>query len=98
MLVSVLFFRGDNNMKKYFTKTEIALWSSSVFLILISFLLFDRESYLTLAASLVGVTSLIFSAKGNPFGQLLMVLFGYISPSEEARISPWHMPRMMWFL
>jgi len=65
-------------MKKYFTKTEIALWSSSVFLILISFLLFDRESYLTLTASLVGVTSLIFSAKGNPFGQLLMVLFSLL--------------------
>ena len=62
-------------MKKYFTKTEIALWSSSVFLILISFLLFDRESYLTLFASLIGVTSLIFNAKGNPIGQVLMIIF-----------------------
>jgi len=32
--------------------------------------LFDRTNYLTLAASLTGVTSLIFCAKGNPFGQL----------------------------
>src|SRR5574344_2101032 len=27
---------------------------------------------MTLCASLIGVTSLIFNAKGNPFGQLLM--------------------------
>ena len=30
---------------------------------------------MTLAASLIGVTSLIFNAKGNPFGQVLMVIF-----------------------
>ena len=40
--------------------------------------MFDRENYLTLLASLVGVTSLIFNAKGNPFGQLLMVLFSLL--------------------
>ena len=58
---------------RYFSKTEIILWCSSVTLILISFFVFDRENYLTLCASLIGVTSLIFSAKGNPIGQLLMV-------------------------
>lgn len=30
---------------------------------------------MTLCASLIGVTSLIFNAKGNPFGKLLMVVF-----------------------
>ncbi len=67
-------------MKKttYFSKLEIALWSFSVLLIVIAFLIFDRESYLTLAASLVGVTSLIFNAKGNPFGQVLMILFSLL--------------------
>ena len=60
----------------YFSKTDIAVWSSSsAAAVVISFLLFDRENYLTLAASLVGVTSLIYNAKGNPFGQLLMVVF-----------------------
>lgn len=59
----------------YFTKTEIIIWSSSVFLIICSFCIFDRESYMTLAASLIGVTSLIFNAKGNPFGQFLMIVF-----------------------
>ena len=59
----------------YFSKMDIAVWSSSAAAVVISFLLFDRENYLTLAASLVGVTSLIYNAKGNPFGQLLMVVF-----------------------
>ena len=62
----------------YFTKGELALWLSSVALILVSFFLFDGESYMTLTASLIGVTSLIFNAKGNPFGQLLMVVFSLL--------------------
>lgn len=65
-------------MKNYFSKLEIALWSSSVLLIVSSFCIFDRENYLTLLASLIGVTSLIFNAKGNPFGQLLMVVFSLL--------------------
>ena len=68
-------------MKKllsYFSKLEIALWISSVLLILVSFLVFDRVNYLTLAASLIGVTSLIFNAKGNPIGQALMIVFSLL--------------------
>jgi len=63
---------------KYFTKSEIMLWSASVGLIVGSFCVFDRENYLTLLASLVGVTSLIFNAKGNPFGQFLMIIFSLL--------------------
>ncbi len=62
-------------LKSYFSKTDITVWFSSVILIITSFCIFDRESYLTLCASLIGVTSLIFNAKGNPFGQFLMVIF-----------------------
>lgn len=58
-----------------FSKNEIILWLGSVLLITVAFLIFDRENYLTLSASLVGVTSLIFNAKGNPFGQILMIAF-----------------------
>ncbi len=64
--------------RKYFSTLDIALWTSSVMLIVISFCIFDRENYLTLCASLLGVTSLIFSAKGNPFGQLLMIVFSLL--------------------
>ena len=63
---------------KYFSKGELFLWFLSVITITVSFLLFDRENYLTLVASLIGVTSLIFNAKGNPFGQLLMVVFSIL--------------------
>lgn len=65
-------------LKDYFSKGEFALWGISVVLILVSFLIFDKESYLTLAASIIGVTSLIFNAKGNPFGQFLMVVFSVL--------------------
>lgn len=62
-------------LRSNFKKREIVLWSSSVLTIIASFALFDRANYLTLAASLIGVTSLIYSAKGNPFGQFLMIFF-----------------------
>ena len=67
-------------MKKrsYFTKGEIVLWFFSIILIFISFFIFDRINYLTLIASIIGVTSLLFSAKGNPFGQFLMIVFSLI--------------------
>ena len=68
-------------MKKlttYFSKGELALWGSSAGLILVSFFLFDRVNFMTLAASLIGTTSLIFNAKGNPIGQALMVVFSLL--------------------
>lgn len=63
---------------KYLSKTEILLWSISVTLITAAFLIFDRVNFLTLIASLIGVTSLIFCAKGNPTGQALMIIFGIL--------------------
>lgn len=66
------------NLVNYFSKGELLLWSISTLLIIVFFMFFDRESYLTLTASLIGVTALIFNAKGNPFGQGLMVAFSVI--------------------
>ena len=65
-------------LRTYFSKAELALWSVSAFFIILSFCVFDRESYLTLAASLIGVTSLILNAKGNPLGQGLMIIFSLL--------------------
>lgn len=65
-------------MINYFSRLEIALWSTSVLFIVISFVVFDRTNYMTLLASLLGVTSLIYSAKGNPFGQVLMIIFSLL--------------------
>lgn len=73
-------------MKKlfnYFTKFELALWTSSVFVVIFSYVGFGREIDLAFFATLIGVTSLIFNAKGNPIGPALMLVFcmiyGYIS-------------------
>ena len=81
-----MLFLRETQMKtllRYFTKFEICLWCASALMIVGSFAIFDRVNYLTLTASLIGITSLIFSAKGNPIGQVLMILFsliyGYIS-------------------
>ncbi len=68
-------------MKKrlcYFTKGEYCLWGVAVLFIVLSFVIFARSNYLTLVASLIGATSLIFNAKGNPFGQFLMVIFSVL--------------------
>lgn len=62
----------------YFSKGELTLWGCSLLLIIASFVLFDRENYLTLIASLIGATSLIFNAKGNPIGQVLMIIFSLL--------------------
>lgn len=68
-------------MKKltsYFTKFEIGLWLVSTALIIMCYFVFRTQDVMTLCASVIGVTSLIFNAKGNPFGQVLMVVFGVL--------------------
>lgn len=62
----------------YFSKGETVLWTVSVAVITVSFCIFDGTNYLTLCASLVGATSLIFNAKGNPIGQALMIVFSLL--------------------
>lgn len=62
----------------YFTKKELLLWFSSILFIVISFVIFDRNNYIVFAASIIGATSLIFCAKGNPFGQFLIIVFSVL--------------------
>ncbi len=66
------------SLLNYFTRGEWLLWGMSVLLITVSFGFFDRENYLTLAASLIGATALIFCAKGNPAGQCLTIVFSIL--------------------
>ena len=66
------------NLKNYFTKTELLIWGLSVTIVLFSFFLLDGKNYLSLSASLIGVTSLVLNAKGNPVGQALTVIFSVI--------------------
>lgn len=62
----------------YFGKLEKALWLLSVTLITVSFFVFDGVNVLNFIASLIGVTSLIFCAKGNPMGQALVIVFSVL--------------------
>ena len=59
----------------YFSKSEIILWLLEVIIIITFFCIFDRKEFLNLAASLIGITALIFCAKGNPIGQALVIVF-----------------------
>ena len=65
-------------LKEYFSMTEILIWSISSLLVIVSFFLFDRANYLILSASLIGVTYLILNAKGNPLGQVLVIMFSIL--------------------
>lgn len=77
----------ERRVLRYFTKEEMGLWGLSVVAILVSFWVFDRINYITLAAALIGVTSLIFNAKGNPFGQFLMIIFSLLYGVISYRLS-----------
>ncbi len=67
----------------YFSNAEKILWTISVAVITVAFVEFGHANWLSYIASLIGVTSLLFAAKGNPFGMVLMIAFsaiyGYIS-------------------
>jgi nicotinamide mononucleotide transporter PnuC len=63
------------NPFKELTKFELGLWLSSVLIVGVSFLLLPNKDYLTLIASLIGVTALIFVAKGYVIGQVICVVF-----------------------
>ena len=61
-----------------FTVLEWFLWLFSVTTIVILYLLFGAGGTLSLVASLIGATSLIFIAKGNVVGQGLTVVFSVL--------------------
>ena len=81
MCLRVLFsLNEEEKMKlknpfKDLTKFELGLWITSVVVIVASFIISGGEDILTIIASLIGVTALIFVAKGYVLGQLLTVVF-----------------------
>lgn len=60
------------------SKFELLLWIISLLTITVSFFFSEDFNFLTLTASLIGVTALIFVAKGDVFGQILAVFFSLI--------------------
>lgn len=55
-------------------KFDITLWITSLLVVAISYILSSND-YLTLIASLIGVSALIFIAKGYILGQILTIIF-----------------------
>ena len=64
-----------HNPLRDLTKFELVLWLTSLLISMASFLLSPEKDPLTLIASLVGFTALIFTAKGFVLGQILIVIF-----------------------
>lgn len=57
------------------TKFELGLWIFSLVAVSICFIAMPQKNWLTLIGSLIGVTSLIFCAKGMIIGPILTVVF-----------------------
>lgn len=63
------------NPFKDLSRFELCLWLTSVSAVVIPFLVIGERDYLNSIASVIGVTALIFVAKGYVLGQLLTVVF-----------------------
>lgn len=66
------------NPFKGFTKFEWALWIGSMLAIIVAHFVAGSSDWASLAVSLVGVTSLIFAARGDPLAPLLFIVFAII--------------------
>lgn len=67
-----------SNPIKNLTKKERILWMGSLAIVILSNLLSTDIDVLTLVSACVGITSLIFAAKGNVWAQILMVVFSIL--------------------
>ena len=63
------------NPFKNLNKFDWILWTFSLAAIIAAFFAVGSTDYANLATSLVGVTALIFAAKGDAFGMIFMVIF-----------------------
>ena len=64
-----------NQFRVSLTRFERALWMVSVAVVAGTYIGFQAGDALSLIASLIGVTALIFVAKGHVLGQLLTIVF-----------------------
>lgn len=70
-----------SKIKKLFASLSIferVLYIFSVTLVVLSFIISPEKSVLSLIASLIGVTALIFIAKGYVIGQVLIIIFALL--------------------
>lgn len=65
-------------LKCYFTPFELILFLLSAAVMTAAFVIFKGADALSYTASLIGAASLLLSAKGNPLGQALIIVFSVI--------------------
>lgn len=70
-------FRLTNPFRN-FTPLEWIIWISSLSILIITFIVSSQNNYLVMAATLIGVTGLIFLAKGNFFGHICTICFSIL--------------------
>ena len=63
------------NPFKLLNKFELTLWISSMFVVILSYVLSGFEGTANTICSLIGVTALILVAKGNVVGMVLCIIF-----------------------
>ncbi len=78
-----------NNPVLSLSKKEWLLWIGSLLVVSISNVVSGDLDLLTLLAALVGVTSLIFAAKGNVWAQFLMIVFSILYGIISWRFRYW---------
>ena len=78
-----------SNPIKELTAKEWVLWLCSLLAVIASNLLAGNVDILTLAAICIGVTSLVFAAKGNVWSQILMIVFSILYGIISWRFRYW---------
>lgn len=78
-----------NNPLKSLSKKEWGIWFGSLMVVTVFNLIPGDLDVLTLAAALIGVTSLIFAAKGNVWAQILMIAFSILYGIISWRFRYW---------
>lgn len=78
-----------NNPIKCLSKKDWFLLIVSLAIVIISNVAFGNIDLLSLAATIVGVTALVFAAKGNVLAQILMIIFSILYGIISWRFQYW---------
>lgn len=78
-----------NNPLKELSLKEWCLWVVSLAIVTISNVVTGEIDLLTIVATWVGITSLIFAAKGNVWAQILMIVFSILYGIISLRFRYW---------
>lgn len=81
--------RKMNDPIKNLSRKEWLIWIGSLVIVFISNILSGDLDWLTLLAAMIGVTALIFAAKGNAWAQILMIVFSILYGIISFRFRYW---------